>query len=73
MVLVGPSLLLELISNNPLLKKTYEVAISDIELLTLWEHSNIMAVKRLKYNDHGPVHAHIAAGAALSIFQMLLK
>ncbi|MEM0506427.1 MAG: phosphohydrolase [Thermosphaera sp.] len=73
MVLVGPSLLLELISNNPLLKKTYEVAISDIELLTLWEHSNIMAVKRLKYNDHGPVHAHIAAGAALSIFQILLK
>ena len=34
--------------------------------------SNIMAVKRLGYNDHGPVHAKIIAGSALEIFKLLM-
>ena len=33
--------------------------------------ANIMAVKRLGYNDHGPVHAKIIAGSALEIFKLL--
>ncbi len=33
--------------------------------------ANIMAVKRLGYNDHGPVHAKIIAGSALEIFHLL--
>lgn len=33
--------------------------------------ANIMAVKRLGYNDHGPVHAKIIAGSALEIFRLL--
>jgi metal-dependent HD superfamily phosphatase/phosphodiesterase len=32
--------------------------------------SNVMAVERLKYNDHGPVHAKISSGAALEIFDL---
>ena len=33
--------------------------------------ANIMAVKRLGYNDHGPVHAKIITGSALEIFSLL--
>ncbi|MGB9827899.1 MAG: HD domain-containing protein [Thermosphaera sp.] len=73
MVTIGPGLLPELVNTSPLLRKAYEAVVSDPEVPVLWELSNIMAVKRLKYNDHGPVHAHIAAGAALSIFHLLIK
>jgi metal-dependent HD superfamily phosphatase/phosphodiesterase len=33
--------------------------------------ANVMAVKRLGYNDHGPVHAKIISGSALEIFNLL--
>jgi metal-dependent HD superfamily phosphatase/phosphodiesterase len=32
--------------------------------------ANVMAVKRLVYNDHGPVHARITAGSALEILRL---
>jgi len=33
----------------------------------------VMAVERLKYNDHGPVHSKIAAGSSLEIFNLLIQ
>jgi metal-dependent HD superfamily phosphatase/phosphodiesterase len=33
--------------------------------------ANTMAVKRLGYNDHGPVHSKIISGSALEIFKLL--
>lgn len=35
--------------------------------------SHVMAVERLKYNDHGPVHAKIASGSALKIINLLTQ
>jgi len=35
--------------------------------------ANVMAVKRLMYNDHGPVHARVVSGSALEIFDLLIK
>jgi metal-dependent HD superfamily phosphatase/phosphodiesterase len=35
--------------------------------------ANVMAVERLMYNDHGPVHSRIASGSALEIFDLLTK
>ncbi len=35
--------------------------------------ANVMAVERLKYNDHGPVHSKIASGSALEIFDLLTE
>ncbi|MFQ5999654.1 MAG: HD domain-containing protein [Candidatus Bathyarchaeia archaeon] len=35
--------------------------------------ANVMAVDRLMYNDHGPVHSRIASGSALEIFDVLIK
>ena len=46
---------------------------SDLEIQNTLRMSNVMAVERLKYNDHGPVHAKIAAGSALEIFSLLTE
>ncbi|ABL77521.1 HD domain-containing protein [Thermofilum pendens] len=46
---------------------------SDEEVAALLEMSNINAVQRLGYNDHGPVHARIVAGTSLEILSMLTR
>ncbi len=70
---VGPGLLNKFLEAYPLLKKAYDVLTRDSEYAALVEMSNIMAVKRLLYNDHGPVHAKIVAGSALEIFERLVE
>jgi len=71
MVVVNQDLIKKFLEANPLLRKAYEVLASDVEARELWFMSNVMAVKRLKYNDHGPVHAHIAAGASLELYRLI--
>lgn len=71
MVIVNAKLLEAILPSNELLFKAYRLIASDFEVQTLWYMSNIMAVNRLKYNDHGPVHAHIVAGTALYLYQLL--
>ncbi|MEM1828804.1 MAG: phosphohydrolase [Desulfurococcaceae archaeon] len=73
MVVINPNTLLNMISGNDFLNKAYKILAKDAEVQTLWVMSNIMAVNRLRYNDHGPVHAHIAAGASLYLYQLLLS
>jgi metal-dependent HD superfamily phosphatase/phosphodiesterase len=70
-VIVNAKLLEAILFSNELLFKAYRLIASDFEVQTLWYMSNIMAVNRLKYNDHGPVHAHIVAGTALYLYQLL--
>ncbi len=73
LVVVSPDLLRKFLDSDRWLKKAYEALVNDPEVRELWFMSNVMAVKRLKYNDHGPVHAHIAAGAALQLYKQLLS
>lgn len=70
MVIVGPGLI-RLHFNNSLVAKGFEAVESDIEIQSLLQMSNVFAVKRLGYNDHGPVHARIVAGSSLEIFKLL--
>ncbi len=58
--------------DSPLLNDAFNLLQEDIEIQTYLRMSNIMAVKRLGYNDHGPVHAKIIAGSALEIFRLLM-
>jgi metal-dependent HD superfamily phosphatase/phosphodiesterase len=58
--------------DSPLLNKTFNLLQEDVEIQSYLRMANIMAVKRLGYNDHGPVHAKIIAGSALEIFKLLL-
>ena len=43
----------------------------DEEIQELLKMSNLMAVTRLRYNDHGIVHARIVAGASLELLGLL--
>ncbi len=57
--------------DSRLLSDAFRFLEHDIETQSYLRMSNIMAVKRLGYNDHGPVHAKIIAGSALEIFSLL--
>lgn len=53
--------------------RSVEVLRRDPEVASLLEMSNIMAVSRLGYNDHGLMHAEIVAGAALELLERLVE
>jgi len=57
--------------DSPLLSEAFSFLENDVETQSYLKMANIMAVKRLGYNDHGPVHAKIIAGSALEIFTLL--
>ncbi|GAB6148419.1 HD domain-containing protein [Stetteria hydrogenophila] len=69
--MVGPRLVETHIASSPLLARAWSVLTSDPEVSALLHMSNVNAVSRLLYNDHGPVHARIVAGSALEIFELL--
>ncbi|MEM5822728.1 MAG: HD domain-containing protein [Ignisphaera sp.] len=71
MVVVNAKLLDTLIAESNLLRNIYDQLVSDPEVQSLWFMSNVMAVNRLRYNDHGPVHAKIATGASLYLYKLL--
>jgi len=69
-VVVSPSLI-EQHLDNPVVSKMYGLLEGDEEVQTLLRMANVMAVTRLRYNDHGPVHARIVSGSALELFETL--
>lgn len=73
MVLVSPSILKERISGHPLLEQALRMLERSREVQAYLSMANVMAVQRLLYNDHGPVHSRIVAGAALEMLEILLE
>jgi metal-dependent HD superfamily phosphatase/phosphodiesterase len=67
MVLVSQDLVYYHLRSSKL-RTIFELLESDSEVQTLLKMSNVMAVNRLHYNDHGPVHSRIVSGSALEIF-----
>jgi len=59
--------------DNEKLKILVERIKEDVELNTLWKASNIIAIDRLGYNDHGPVHVKIVANMALRMLRILVN
>jgi metal-dependent HD superfamily phosphatase/phosphodiesterase len=55
------------------LKKIIEEVRQDVELQTLWRCSNVMAIDRMGYTDHGPTHVKIVANSALQLLRILVK
>ncbi len=72
-VVVSRELLHKHLERSSLLKRAYDELMNDVEVQELLELSNVFAVQRLRYNDHGPVHAKIVAGAALELFDRLVS
>ncbi|MCS7105010.1 MAG: HD domain-containing protein [Thermofilaceae archaeon] len=60
------------VSIDPFVAGVVKELESDEEVRALLEMSNVNAVKRLGYNDHGPVHARIVAGSAIELMHLLL-
>jgi len=73
MVVVSPQLIQKHIAASPLLQKVFKLLEDDEEVSELIKMSNVNAVTRLKYNDHGIVHARIVAGASLELLDLLVK
>lgn len=71
MVTVSPDLLYKHVNALPIIRRAQQIIEDDIELVELLKMSNLMAVSRLKYNDHGIIHARIVAGAALELVDIL--
>ena len=44
----------------------------DKRLRTFWKCANIMAIDRMGYTDHGPIHVKIIANSALKILRILI-
>lgn len=42
----------------------------DAELAALWKSSNVMAIDRMGFNDHGPTHVKIVANIAMKILRL---
>jgi len=70
MVVVSPNLVYSNL-RSPRLLKVFNLLENDVKVQTYLQMANIMAVRRLKYNDHGPVHSRITSGSALEIFGIL--
>ncbi|MCB5260076.1 MAG: phosphohydrolase [Candidatus Cloacimonetes bacterium] len=51
--------------------KTAEILFDDPELQAMQEYANIVSIKRLGYNDHGPVHMRKATINAIKMFKLL--
>jgi uncharacterized protein len=58
---------------EPRVRRVFDLLEGDTEVQTYLKMSNEMVVKRLNYNDHGPVHAQIAAGASLEILAQIAR
>lgn len=59
--------------NEPKVEQMFRLLETDLEVQSTLRMSNVMAVERLKYNDHGPVHSKIVYGSALEIFNLLIQ
>ncbi len=73
MVLVSPQLYVKHVSSPGIVQKISKLLEDDDEVDELLKMSNVMAVTRLKYNDHGVVHARIVAGTSLELLDLLLR
>jgi hypothetical protein len=58
---------------EPAVLETFRLLEGDGEVQSYLRMANVMAVKRLIYNDHGPVHAKRVAGSALEIFRLVTE
>ncbi len=61
----------DIVTAYPKTKQVYESIMSDPRIAAHWDLANYVAVKKLGFNDHGPIHAQVVAAAAMQIMQLL--
>jgi hypothetical protein len=60
-------------NENTKLRKVMDQVVKDVKLNTYWRCSNVMAIDRMGYTDHGPTHAKIVANLALKLLRILVE
>src|SRR5512136_2518896 len=60
------------IRENVKLKRLIEKVKTNKRLRTYWRCSNVMAIDRMGYTDHGPTHVKIVANLALRLLRILV-
>lgn len=63
--------LLERASKYPVCKKLMETILSDEELHEMQDYANNVSIKRLGFNDHGPVHMRQVTKNAIKMLEIL--
>ncbi|MGF3523119.1 MAG: HD domain-containing protein, partial [Candidatus Bathyarchaeia archaeon] len=58
---------------NIKLQQVMEQIKKDTKLHTYWRCSNVMAIDRMGYTDHGPTHVKIVANLALKLLRILIE
>ena len=58
---------------NTKLKQVMDRIKEDKVLQTYWRCSNVMAIERMGYTDHGPTHVKIVANLSLKILRILVE
>lgn len=58
---------------NKKLAKLIDSLIADPQLQAMWKCSNVMAIERLGFTDHGPTHVKIVANSSLKMLRLLVK
>ncbi|MEM2940631.1 MAG: HD domain-containing protein [Thermoproteota archaeon] len=64
--------IMQLTAEKPKARRMWELLKNDPEVNADWDMANFIAVSKLKYNDHGEVHAKIVAANALKMLKLLL-
>ena len=68
---VTESKLLERLKKYPQCLELAKYLVNDAELQELQEYANNVSIKRLGYNDHGPVHMRQVVGNAIKMLKIL--
>ena len=61
----------EIVAAYPKTARLFESLLGDPRLAAQWDLANYIAVVKLGYNDHGPIHAQIVTAAAMEMMQLL--
>jgi uncharacterized protein len=61
----------DIVTVYPRTARLFESLLSDPRVTAHWELANYMAVVKLGFNDHGPIHAQIVTAAAMEMMQLL--
>ncbi len=61
----------EIVAAYPRTARLFESLLADPRVAAQWDLANYMAVVKLGYNDHGPIHAQIVTSAAMQMAQLL--
>jgi hypothetical protein len=57
---------------NVKLERVMDKVKADVKLRAFWKCSNVMAIDRMGYTDHGPTHVKIVANLALKLLRILV-